>query len=486
MAVLGDRATGVLDMLIDGLRREGQNIATPNMSAVAPTQLQYALNRPETTLGAYGTMTTQTPMGSVTYQANQNPLIADLTRGRILDVNDPMRQMPQPMSVEQATDRELSRRPVQKLAEDASKVTDVLAKNPQLEQDPTIVQKIQETFGGRENMLRLAMAFNTMRLQPDAGLATALSSELKDVRATRAARDQQNRTAAYFDAIDPKIAAAIRGGLSAKDAIALYRDRERGVVVGKMIVNPSTGDIIYDGSGEGSELPATYRALELRAEAAGLQKGTDAYRQFMLNAGQRQGLSIKVNEDGSFEITEGGAPSKSKALTEGQSKALAFSERMEASQAILANVEQAGTDIFDAIVSQLPIGANLLTSPEYKIYDQAKRDFVNAVLRFESGAAIGKDEFTNAEIQYFPRPGDTPQVIANKRRNRELAIAVMKSAAGTQRKQYSDQIKVSIYGPEALDWPEVGTMYDHPSKPGVKLRYIGGDPNDDKNLVEVK
>ena len=62
----------------------------------------------------------------------------------------------------------------------------------------------------------------------------------------------------------------------------------------------------------------------------------------------------------------------------------------------------------------------------------------------------------------------------------------MRSSAGPQQKAYAQRIKVEIFGPEAANWPEVGKIFDHPRKPGVKLRYIGGDPADDQNMVEVK
>lgn len=62
--------------------------------------------------------------------------------------------------------------------------------------------------------------------------------------------------------------------------------------------------------------------------------------------------------------------------------------------------------------------------------EQAQRDFINAVLRQESGAAIGDSEFDNARKQYFPQPGDGPDVIAQKARNRQLAIQGFQSNAG--------------------------------------------------------
>jgi hypothetical protein len=61
----------------------------------------------------------------------------------------------------------------------------------------------------------------------------------------------------------------------------------------------------------------------------------------------------------------------------------------------------------------------LFKSDEYKQIEQAQRDFVNAVLRQESGAAIAESEFENAIKQYFPQPGDTAEVVRQKQINRQ-------------------------------------------------------------------
>lgn len=62
--------------------------------------------------------------------------------------------------------------------------------------------------------------------------------------------------------------------------------------------------------------------------------------------------------------------------------------------------------------------------------EQAERNFVNAVLRRESGAAIAPEEFVSAEKQYFPRPGDTADTVEQKRRNRQIVFAGLKAESG--------------------------------------------------------
>ena len=47
--------------------------------------------------------------------------------------------------------------------------------------------------------------------------------------------------------------------------------------------------------------------------------------------------------------------------------------------------------------------ANWTQSPQQQQVEQSQRDYVNAVLRRESGAAISNAEFDNARKQYFPQ-----------------------------------------------------------------------------------
>ncbi|WP_288982143.1 hypothetical protein [uncultured Flavobacterium sp.] len=47
---------------------------------------------------------------------------------------------------------------------------------------------------------------------------------------------------------------------------------------------------------------------------------------------------------------------------------------------------------------------DIAKSQNQKEYDAYKLDFITAVLRKESGAAIGKDEYAREEKKYFPQP----------------------------------------------------------------------------------
>lgn len=113
-----------------------------------------------------------------------------------------------------------------------------------------------------------------------------------------------------------------------------------------------------------------------------------------------------------------------KPLTEGQSKSLLFGSRMQAADKVMAELEAAGK-VVSTPLSQAPfVGGlvNALNTEKGQMLDQAKRDFLTAALRRESGAVIGDNEFDSANIQYFPQIGDSEAVIRQKAKNRDLAI----------------------------------------------------------------
>ncbi len=135
--------------------------------------------------------------------------------------------------------------------------------------------------------------------------------------------------------------------------------------------------------------------------------------------------------DGTLEAIPGGPADPTtqagkKPLNDTQAKALQFGARMQQSGQNLDALAAAGVDqpgIIKRVADVVGAGAlaNWSQSPQQQQVEQSQRDFVNAVLRRESGAAISNSEFDNARRQYFPQIGDDDKVIEQKRRNRELA-----------------------------------------------------------------
>ena len=122
--------------------------------------------------------------------------------------------------------------------------------------------------------------------------------------------------------------------------------------------------------------------------------------------------------------------------TDDQAKAALYANRMAASNDIIGkfeNINQGPSGNIGGVVSNLaPSLSNPMMSADRQQFNQAQRDFINAVLRRESGAVIADSEFTNARQQYFPQPGDSKEVLAQKAANRLTAIQGIMGAAGKQ------------------------------------------------------
>jgi hypothetical protein len=152
-----------------------------------------------------------------------------------------------------------------------------------------------------------------------------------------------------------------------------------------------------------------------------------------------------------------GTPLKGKAtaLTEAQGNATAFGMRMLEANTLLNQLEKQdvtsggrikGT-VQGTLTSLVPYmgenlaqgaGAIMNTLPSFaggpseqqQMYQQAKTNFITAVLRKESGATIQPSEFKTEDEKYFPQAGDTAGVLKQKQKARELAIEAMKIQAG--------------------------------------------------------
>jgi hypothetical protein len=145
-------------------------------------------------------------------------------------------------------------------------------------------------------------------------------------------------------------------------------------------------------------------------------------------------------QSGAIEIRPGNKPQ----FNEGQAKAAGFSDRIANALPLIEQFSDSST-LKNKVVSAAPYGlGNFGVDSEFQQLDQARRDFVNAVLRRESGAVISEEEFDNANKQYFPQPGDNPEVIAQKKANRETVFQAMQRDAGAAYKPKANEIDPEI------------------------------------------
>jgi hypothetical protein len=224
--------------------------------------------------------------------------------------------------------------------------------------------------------------------------------------------------------------------------------RSQAAVAGKDLFSTNVAGTVLDPfSGTLNESGGLARSsiAENRAQAANAQAQADKAR---AGGGRSDAPSgYRWAADGSLESIPGGPADPNtkgaklaKPPTEGQAKALIFGSRMAVADEVLDELAKDGwTDPsrLKQFAESLPLVgtgagmvANAAATPGQRQVEQAQRDFINAVLRRESGAVISPQEFSNAAKQYFPQPYDDDETLAQKKANRRVAIAGMQAEFG--------------------------------------------------------
>lgn len=161
---------------------------------------------------------------------------------------------------------------------------------------------------------------------------------------------------------------------------------------------------------QGSALAALRAAAELKL--SGVQHGQRMEEIGAQNAGEldRARVAAGLRAPGS----------------DGQIKAGAMVPKAVAADQLLSHINTPGTwaNWWNAVTP------NKWHSDEGQAWQNASDQFINAILRPESGASITKDEVEQARRQYIPLPGDGPQVLAQKAAARQLAIQQTQSMSG--------------------------------------------------------
>lgn len=262
----------------------------------------------------------------------------------------------------------------------------------------------QNTLGDEEWRLRKAIALNSMRLNPDAALGATLGNRLENAQQIRAANAQANKTAEMF------------------------------IKMGR----PDLADAIKQNPGIASELVKSYYGQQFKSPSAFAEKVNalvesgvpkDKAISRVIQGSQQPGFSATFHpETGEFRVSQGGPGGD---MTESESNASMFGTRMYTANKALESIESEGTKIGQAIAGKVPFVGNFWLSPEGRQYQNAVNNFASALLRKESGAVIGKDEVDQLIPIYFPVPGDDPQTIEMKRKNRQIVVNAMMQAGKT-------------------------------------------------------
>ena len=176
--------------------------------------------------------------------------------------------------------------------------------------------------------------------------------------------------------------------------------------------------------------------------------------------------------------------------TQGEDAAALYATRMEQAEKVFGKLsgELSHLGLGSAVMqAKGPLGIgvpNWAKSSDAQSYEQAKRNFLTAVLRKESGAVISPTEFSEGNAQYFPQPGDKPEVIAQKKANRDIVIKNFIRSSGKayipdpafSGQQNQPQQPVSGDQQTRQGKYSIGQVIQSPN--GKKYRITGGDMND--------
>lgn len=148
-------------------------------------------------------------------------------------------------------------------------------------------------------------------------------------------------------------------------------------------------------------------------------------------ASKKGGMSLTVDPaTGQVSFQQG---NNIKPMTEGQSKDTTFAVRAEGALPLIDKYGDALTSLPESAAGSLPGGVgNYLRSPEYQQAQQAGKEWLQAILRKDTGAAITKEETEEYGSVYLPRPGDSPDVLAQKKASRTRALEALKAGMTPQ------------------------------------------------------
>lgn len=215
---------------------------------------------------------------------------------------------------------------------------------------------------------------------------------------------------------------------------------------------------------QGPGIPSGAQALAWRAEQAGLQPGTPQYAEFMMTGGRSDGLAVDVDPaTGAVSVRQGAGAAKAKPLTEAQSKDNVFATRAAGALQAFEPVSEALTSFGQRAAEVDPTGVvrGNVQTPEFQVAKNAGDEFLQAILRKDTGAAITAPEQELYGKTYLPQPGDGPEVLAAKRQARARALAALQSGMSAEQVAMTERALVEA-ARKAEQWQDVGG--------GIKIR----------------
>ncbi len=246
--------------------------------------------------------------------------------------------------------------------------------------------------------------------------------------------------------------------------------------------NPTEVTLALEAAGgDAAKALAIIKAQRAKEGGGGGTSSAGLVDAVMANPGMFNTLTPTARTAISAELAKRGfdfeGHAKSAAPTGAQSKTLTFFNRAKQASEDLEGVEDQIAGMGTAKQAWNAAVPAALQSGASQLYTQSQRQFTEARLRKESGAAIPPQEFDNDRRMYFVQPGDTAATIEQKRRSRAILLASMANEAGPALGQFygDDEGKSLIAGYRESAKPKASAASPKAAPTGVEQWERGTD-----------
>jgi len=296
-------------------------------------------------------------------------------------------------------------------------------------------QRFTERDNFKDLMGNLASGFNSMRLNPDQGLDRRVQGQQQGRRDA----NQKNRTVEWLRSQpNGERFASMADSVGVGPALQAYQaaqqgaDPVNGINVGGNLVNPRTGELMYQGAGDAVSPSSAIAKLQSDLSAGLINQ--DQYELGVANMAP-PGFSLALDGEGGVTFVQGaGAGASTDAPTERQSSLALFGNLMDETMPEIAALESSETfnpaSLGEGAASKAGWLGNYLRSPEGQRYEGLQRQWAEGVLRIQTGAAATQDEIDRVMSTYFPQPGDTAETVAQKSQQRDAFARSLVPASG--------------------------------------------------------